>query len=123
MAQCLCSVVWLHVGIGCLGGEAGLIRRYCQSEQPQFPELGQLFLRSPQSPAGKRLRIAWPGGNISWSSSDFQNYLVNPLLNMLAARQLTNQIDYVVLSMDIRSKPSMRMLSQSMARLGFCFMG
>ena len=47
------------------------------------------------------LYINWPGGNTPWTSNDFQTNLVTPLLNMLAARQLTNQIDYVVLSMDI----------------------
>jgi uncharacterized protein (TIGR03790 family) len=47
------------------------------------------------------LRVNWPGANISWSSAEFQTNLLDPLLMMLAVRQLTNQIDYVVLSMDI----------------------
>lgn len=52
-------------------------------------------------PPGNVLRINWAGGNICWSDTDFQASLLTPLLDMLVARQLTNQIDYVVLSMDI----------------------
>jgi uncharacterized protein (TIGR03790 family) len=64
-------------------------------------ELGNYFCERRQIPPENVLRIDWPGSNISWTSNDFQVTLVNPLISMLAARQLTNQIDYVVLSMDI----------------------
>lgn len=64
-------------------------------------ELGNYFCERRQVPPENVLRINWPGGNTSWSSAEFQSCLLNPLLTMLAARQLTNQIDYVVLSMDI----------------------
>ena len=43
---------------------------------------------------------SWTGGNVEWLRSDFQSVILNPLLSMLSARQLTNQIDYVVLCMD-----------------------
>src|ERR1022692_1098459 len=68
---------------------------------PQSCELGNYFCERRQVPPENVLRINWGGGNISWSSTDFEANLVTPLLAMLAARQLTNQIDYVVLSMDI----------------------
>jgi uncharacterized protein (TIGR03790 family) len=64
-------------------------------------ELGNYFCERRQVPPENVLYITWPGSNISWSSNDFQAILLNPLLAMLPARQLTNQIDYVVLSMDI----------------------
>jgi uncharacterized protein (TIGR03790 family) len=64
-------------------------------------ELGNYYCERRQVPPDNLLRITWPGGNISWSNSDFQTNLLQPLLAMLAVRQLTNQIDYVVLSMDI----------------------
>ena len=64
-------------------------------------ELGNYYCESRQVPPQNVLYINWPGGNTLWASNDFQTNLVTPLLNMLAARQLTNQIDYVVLSMDI----------------------
>ena len=64
-------------------------------------ELGNYFCERRQVPPDNLLRINWSGGNITWSSTDFQSVLLTPLLDMLAARQLTTQIDYVVLSMDI----------------------
>ncbi len=64
-------------------------------------ELGNYFCERRQVPPQNVLYINWPGGNTLWTSNDFQTNLVTLLLNMLAARQLTNQIDYVVLSMDI----------------------
>ena len=64
-------------------------------------ELGNYFCERRQVPPENLLRIAWAGGNISWSSTDYQTNLVAPLLDMLASRQLTNQIDYIVLSMGI----------------------
>src|SRR5215471_710260 len=64
-------------------------------------ELANYFIERRQVPPENVLRINWPGGNVAWTNTDFQTYLLNPLLAMLAARQLTNQIDYVVLSMDI----------------------
>src|SRR5258707_1857604 len=64
-------------------------------------ELGNYYCERRQVPPDNLLRINWPGSNISWTSNDFQVVLLQPLLDMLAARQLTNQVDYVVLSMDI----------------------
>lgn len=64
-------------------------------------QLGNYYCEKRQVPSQNVLRINWTGGNIEWSLDDYQNALVNPLLAMLADRQLTNQIDYIVLSMDI----------------------
>jgi uncharacterized protein (TIGR03790 family) len=43
----------------------------------------------------------WTNGAITWSRSDFEACLRDPLLAMLTSRGLTNQADYVLLSMDI----------------------
>ena len=64
-------------------------------------ELANYYCQARQVPPQNVLYISWPGGNTLWASNDFQTNLVAPLLNMLTTRQLTNQIDYVVLSMDI----------------------
>lgn len=64
-------------------------------------ELANYYCQERQVPPQNVLYINWPGGNTLWASNDFQTNLVTPLLNMLATRQLTNQIKYVVLSMDI----------------------
>src|SRR6478672_2501487 len=67
-------------------------------------EVANYYCERRQIPPENVLRIYWPGDNISWSSADFQTTLLQPLLNMIASRQLTNQADYVVLSMDIPFK-------------------
>src|SRR5438105_7304016 len=64
-------------------------------------ELGNYYCERRQVPPENLLRIFWSGTNTSWSSSDFQLNLLQPLLTMLEVRPLTNQIDYLVLSMDI----------------------
>ncbi len=63
-------------------------------------QLGNYFQEQRQIPPQNFLRVNWTGGNIEWAESDLESTLLNPLLTMLTARQLTNQIDYVVLSMD-----------------------
>lgn len=63
-------------------------------------ELGNYFTEHRNVPPENVLRINWQGGNISWTSNDFATVLLTPLLDLLAERQLTNQADYVVLSMD-----------------------
>ena len=70
-------------------------------------ELGSYYCQQRQVPPQNVLSINWPGGNTLWTSNDFQTNLVVPLLNMLATRQLTNQIDYVVLSMEIPFQTSL----------------
>lgn len=64
-------------------------------------QLGNYYCEKRCVPPQNLLRITnWTGGNVQWTTSDFTNSLVNPLLSMLSSRGLTNQIDYVVLSMD-----------------------
>jgi uncharacterized protein (TIGR03790 family) len=64
-------------------------------------QLGNYYCERRGVPPQNLLRINWTGGNASWSRSDFETYLLNPLVAMLSGRGLTNQADYVVLSMDI----------------------
>jgi uncharacterized protein (TIGR03790 family) len=64
-------------------------------------ELGNYYCEQRQIPPENLLRINWSGGNTLWTNADFQTNLLAPLLEMLSNRGLTNQIEYVVLSMDI----------------------
>lgn len=64
-------------------------------------QLGNYYRALRNVPPQNLLRINWAGGNTEWNGTDFTNTLLNPFLAMLSSRQLTNQIDYVVLSMDI----------------------
>lgn len=68
---------------------------------PNSRELGNYYCERRGVPPENVLRIHWTGGNVEWSSNDFHARLVAPLLDLLATRQLSNQVDYVVLSMDI----------------------
>ena len=64
-------------------------------------QLGNYYCERRCVPPQNLLRINWTGGNTTWAQSDFETYLLNPLVAMLSSRGLTNQVDYVVLSMDI----------------------
>jgi len=64
-------------------------------------ELGNYYCEQRGVPPQNLLRIDWAGGKVDWTRSQFETTLRAPLNAMLAARQLTNQIDYVLLSMDI----------------------
>jgi len=64
-------------------------------------QLGNYYCERRAVPPQNLLRINWSGANTTWTRSDFETLLLNPLDAMLAGRGLTNQIEYVVLSMDI----------------------
>jgi len=64
-------------------------------------QLGNYFAERRSLPPQNFLRINWSGTNTTWSRSDFETTLAGPLAAMLSSRSLTNQVDYVVLSMDI----------------------
>ena len=64
-------------------------------------QLGNYYCEKRGVPPQNLLRIHWTGGNILWNRSNFETNLLNPLMAMLSSRGLTNQVDYVVLSMDI----------------------
>jgi uncharacterized protein (TIGR03790 family) len=63
--------------------------------------LGNYYCEKRGVPPQNVLRINWAGSKVTWTKSDFDAVLRVPLNAMLAERRLTNQIDYVLLSMDI----------------------
>ncbi|HEX7577766.1 MAG TPA: hypothetical protein VF430_07010, partial [Verrucomicrobiae bacterium] len=65
-------------------------------------QLGNDYCEQRGVPPQNLLRMTgWAGGSINWSPADFQTCLLNPLLAMVASRSLTNQAQFVLLSMDI----------------------
>ena len=64
-------------------------------------QLANYYCERRGVPPQNVVRINWTGGKDIWTKSNFESSLLNPLLATLASRQLTNQIDYVVLLMDI----------------------
>jgi len=64
--------------------------------------LGNVYCEQRGVPPQNVLRMTgWTNGAIQWSRTDFETYLGNPLLAMRTNRGLTNQVAYVLLSMDI----------------------
>ena len=65
-------------------------------------QLGNEYCAQRGVPPQNLLRLTnWLGGSIEWSPADFQANLRDPLLAMVAGRGLTQQAQFVVLSMDI----------------------
>src|ERR1039457_5958668 len=65
-------------------------------------QLGNDYCEQRGVPPQNLLRMTgWPGGAINWSPADFATNLLNPLLTMVAGHGLTNQAQFVLLSMDI----------------------
>ena len=101
------SLLWLLVilvsaSIG-WAGESGLnVIVVVNQNSTNSVELGNDYCELRGVPPQNLLRITgWTGGSINWSPAQFQSYLLNPLLNLVATRRLTNQADLVLLSMDI----------------------
>ena len=105
---CRVVVLWLVclLGISLRGAGSGLNAVVVVNQASRNSvQLGNYYCERRQVPPQNVLRINWPATNtnwnIDWALSDLTSVLVNPLLAMLANRQLTGQIDYVVLSMDL----------------------
>jgi uncharacterized protein (TIGR03790 family) len=64
-------------------------------------EVGNYYCEARKVPPENLVRIIWTGGNTTWSETDFRSILLDPLTDAVTTRQLAQQIDYVVLSMDI----------------------
>jgi uncharacterized protein (TIGR03790 family) len=65
-------------------------------------QLGNDFCERRGVPPQNVLRLSgWTGGAVTWARADFEARLLNPLLAMVAANGLSNQGQYVLLSMDI----------------------
>jgi len=65
-------------------------------------QLGNDYCEQRGVPPQNVLRLTnWTGGSINWSPAEFQNDLQQPLLALVASRGLTNQAQFVLLSMDI----------------------
>src|SRR5689334_18413908 len=99
----ICWSVLLAMGVAwqVYGGGSGLnVVVVVNQSSSNSVELGNYYCEKRQVPPQNLLRTTWTGGNIQWSTNDFQTVILNPLLSMISARGLTNQIDYVVVSMD-----------------------
>ena len=102
----LCFATGLAVlfvsAVGLFAGGSGLnVVVVVNQNSTNSVQLGNYYCERRCVPPQNLLRINWTGGNTTWAQSDFETCLLNPLVAMLSSRGLTNQVDYVVLSMDI----------------------
>ncbi len=95
------AVVWL--ALEAWGGGSGLnVVVVVNQKSTNSVELGNEYCEKRGVPPQNLFRMTgWTGGSLSWIRSEFEGNLRDPLLAMLAERGLSNQVDYVLLSMDI----------------------
>jgi uncharacterized protein (TIGR03790 family) len=95
------SSLWAAVPVALAGGSGLNTVVVANLASSNSCELANYYRLQRQVPPENLFRINWPGGKVEWSQADFNAYLLNPLTAFLTATGLTNQIQYLVLSMDI----------------------
>ena len=99
---CINAVIVVGLQSLALAGGSGLnVAVVVNKSSPDSIELGNYFCERRQVPPQNLFRINWTNGVTTWTREEFENTLAAPLQTNLAARQLTNQIEFVVLSMGI----------------------
>ncbi|HEX5218314.1 MAG TPA: TIGR03790 family protein [Verrucomicrobiae bacterium] len=84
-----------------LAGGSGLnVVVIVNQNSPDSVELGNYYCEKRGVPPQNVLRVNWAGGKVNWTRAEFEATLRAPLNAMLATRGLSNQIEYVLLSMD-----------------------
>lgn len=103
LTRCTVSLLILMlVALQLPGGGSGLnVVVVVNENSTNSVQLGNYYCEQRHVPPQNLLRINWNGGNTRWTKTEFETHLRSPLLAMLSERQLTNQIDFVLLSMDI----------------------
>ncbi len=95
----------LALAANCFGSGSGLnVVVVVNQASTNSVELGNYYCEKRGVPPQNVLRINWTGGNVIWTQAELNSLLRAPLNAMLASRQLSNQIDFVMLSMDIPYK-------------------
>ncbi len=95
-------VTVLSVGTTWAGGSGLDVIVVVNQNSTNSLQLGNFYCEQRGVPPQNVLRMTgWTNGAVYWSLSDFQTFLQDPLLAMLVSRGLTNQAEFVLLSMDI----------------------
>jgi uncharacterized protein (TIGR03790 family) len=83
-------------------GESGLNTIVIVNQaSPDSLALGNYYCERRTIPPENVLKVNWTGSQSLWTDTEFTQHVWTPLTNMLASRNLTNQISLVVLSMDL----------------------
>ena len=102
VSRCAAVAALLVSAATALAGGSGLnVFVVVNAHSSNSVQLGNYYCEQRLVPPQNLLWLTnWTGGFVEWSRTDFSNSLYNPLRSALVARSLTNQIDYVMLSMD-----------------------
>jgi uncharacterized protein (TIGR03790 family) len=101
---CVLGLAIMMTAMPCAwAGESGLnVIVVVNQNSANSLQLGNDYCEQRGVPPQNLFRMTgWTGGSINWQQSDFESYLLNPLLDMISSRGLTNQAEIVLLSMDI----------------------
>src|SRR5580658_3988585 len=79
-------------------GESGLnVIVVVNQNTTESVQLGNEYCQLRDVPPQNLFRMTgWTGGNIEWTQSQFDTYLLNPLLSYVNSSKLTNQIQIVL---------------------------
>ena len=100
--RAICGVVCTVGAANLFAGGSGLnVVVVANQNSSNSLQLANYYCEQRLVPPQNVLRISWAGDNITWTRNDFETTLRAPLNAMLSSRRLSNQIDYVLLSMDI----------------------
>lgn len=92
----------LAVNLARAGGSGLNVMVVVNQNSTNSVQLGNDYCALRGVPPQNMLRLTnWTGGSINWSPADFQIRLLTPLLSAIASRGLTQQVQFVLLSMDI----------------------
>src|SRR5690242_16159498 len=96
------AVLWLGLVLQSWAGGSGLnVLIVVNQASSNSVQLGNYYQEQRQVPPQNYLRINWTGDKAIWTLGDFTTNLLTPVTARLASARLTNQIDYILLSMDI----------------------
>jgi uncharacterized protein (TIGR03790 family) len=89
-------------GPAALGGGSGLnVVVVVNQNSTNSVQLGNYYCEKRGVPPQNLLRVNWSGSVTDWTRTNLDTVLRAPLNAMLTSRQLSNQIDFIVLSMDL----------------------
>src|SRR5690242_8791182 len=95
-------LLWLSETFAWSGGSGLNIVVVVNQNSTNSVQLGNDYCEKRGVPPQNVFRMTgWAGGAKDWGISDFESNLRDPLLAMIAGRNLSNQISFVLLSMDI----------------------
>lgn len=96
-----CCLFLAAAGQALAGGSGLNVVVVANASSSNSLQLANYYCEKRGVPPQNVLRIHWSGSRVNWTKAELENNLLAPLDAMLASRNLSNQIDFVLLSLDI----------------------